>query len=151
VALAGPGHSQPDAWRRRKPPRRQLMVQQMLEALFWLSVVALVYGYAGFPLLVAVAGRVRARDVKRAPVTPTATLIIAAYNEEEEIARRMDHALAMDYPAAALEIIVVSDGSTDATADIVGEYASRGVWLLELPRQGKIPALNEAVKHASGE
>lgn len=127
------------------------MVQQMLEALFWLSIVALVYGYAGFPLLVAVAGRVRARDVKRAPVTPTATLIIAAYNEEEEIARRMDNALAMDYPAAALEIIVVSDGSTDATADIVGEYASRGVRLLELPRQGKIPALNEAVKHASGE
>lgn len=123
----------------------------MLEALFWLSLLALAYGYAGFPLLVAIVGRIRAREVERRPVTPKTTLIIAAYNEEEEIARRIDNALAMDYPAAALEIIVASDGSTDATAEIVERYAPRGVRLLKLPRQGKIPALNEAVRQATGE
>jgi len=123
----------------------------MLALLFWLSLLALVYGYAGFPLLIAVAGRLRARVVRRAPVTPTMSVIIAAYNEAEGIAERLENALAVDYPREALEVLVASDGSTDDTPAIVAGYASRGVRLLHLPRQGKIPALTEAVRHATGE
>ncbi len=123
----------------------------MLAILFWLSLLALAYGYAGFPLLIAVAGRLRARVVRRAPVTPTMSVIIAAYNEAEGIAERLENALAVDYPREALEVLVASDGSTDATPAIVAGYASRGVRLLQLPRQGKIPALTEAVGHATGE
>jgi cellulose synthase/poly-beta-1,6-N-acetylglucosamine synthase-like glycosyltransferase len=123
----------------------------MLAVLFWLSLLALVYGYAGYPLLIAIVGKLRARVVRRAPVTPTMTLIIAAYNEETGIAERLENALAVDYPLAALDVLVASDGSSDATAAIVAGYAPRGVRLLELPRQGKIPALNEAVRHARGE
>jgi cellulose synthase/poly-beta-1,6-N-acetylglucosamine synthase-like glycosyltransferase len=119
--------------------------------LFWLSLLALVYGYAGFPLLIAIVGKLRHRVVRRAPVTPTMSLIIAAYNEEEGIAERLENALTVDYPRAALDILVASDGSSDATAAIVAGYATRGVRLLQLPRQGKIPALNEAVRHATGE
>jgi cellulose synthase/poly-beta-1,6-N-acetylglucosamine synthase-like glycosyltransferase len=123
----------------------------MSETLFWISVLALLYGYLGYPLLVALVGGIRDRKVRRAPVTPSMTLIIAAYNEEEAIAGRLENALSVDYPPESLEILVVSDGSMDGTARIVRSYADRGVRLLELPRQGKIPALNEAVRHASGD
>jgi len=119
--------------------------------LFWLLVLAVVYAYAGFPLLVALVGQMRNRQVRKQPMTPTASLIIAAYNEKQVIAKRLENALALDYPADALEIIVASDGSSDATESIVAGYADRGVRLLALPRRGKIHALNEAVRRATGD
>lgn len=70
----------------------------MSATLFWVSVLALLYGYLGYPLLVALVGGIRDRKVRRAPVTPSMTLIIAAYNEEEAIAGRLDNALSVDYP-----------------------------------------------------
>jgi cellulose synthase/poly-beta-1,6-N-acetylglucosamine synthase-like glycosyltransferase len=121
------------------------------EFAFWLSLAALLYAYAGFPLLVAAVGALRGREVRKGTATPRMTMIIAAYNEEDAIAERLDNALASDYPAYALEIIVASDGSTDATNEIVAGYASRGVRLLRLPRRGKIAALEQAVGQATGE
>lgn len=118
---------------------------------FWLSIASLAYVYGGFPLLVAGVGRWRRRQVRRAPITPPVTLIIAAYNEEATIAARLDNALALDYPPDRLQIIVASDGSTDATERIAAAYAGRGVVVLRLPRQGKIHALDDAVSHATGE
>lgn len=118
---------------------------------FWLAAAFLAYIYVGFAALVAVVGAVRRRVVAAAPITPPLSLIIAAYNEEETIAERLDNALALDYPRDRLEIIVASDGSTDRTDAIAGAYGGRGVTLLSLPRQGKIHALAAAVGHATGE
>jgi len=116
----------------------------------WLSVLVVCYAYAGFPLLLILASAVRSRRVRQRPVTPSVTLMIAAYNEEDCIAERLENALAADYPADALEVIVASDGSSDATDRIVAGYRDRGVRLLSLPRRGKIAALDEAVRHAGG-
>jgi cellulose synthase/poly-beta-1,6-N-acetylglucosamine synthase-like glycosyltransferase len=121
------------------------------EFAFWLSLVALLYAYAGFPLLVAAVGALRGREVRKGAATPRMTMIIAAYNEEDAIAERLDNALASDYPSHALEIIVASDGSSDATNEIVARYEARGVRLLRLPRLGKIAALEQAVGQATGE
>jgi cellulose synthase/poly-beta-1,6-N-acetylglucosamine synthase-like glycosyltransferase len=88
--------------------------------------------------------------VRKLPITPSVTLIIAAYNEEEVIAERLDNALALDYPRDRLQILVASDGSTDRTEEIVASYASHGVLLLALPRRGKIPTLNAAAARATG-
>ena len=77
---------------------------------FWLSIATLAYAYGGFALLVAAVGRWRRRDVRAAPVTPAVSVIVAAFNEEAVIAERLDNALAFDYPAERLEIIVASDG-----------------------------------------
>ena len=118
---------------------------------FWLSLAMVVYVYAGFPMLVVLVGKIRNRQVRKQSITPTVSIIIAAYNEEQSIAERLDNILALEYPPDALEVIVASDGSTDATASIVASYASHGVRLLDLPRRGKIPALNDAVTHAAGE
>lgn len=127
------------------------MTGMLAAVCFWAAAAVLFHVYAGFPALLAVAGRIRNRRVAAADVTPPLTLIIAAYNEEACIGARLDNALATDYPRDVLEIIVASDGSSDRTAAIVESYASRGVRLLELPRRGKIFALNDAVVHARGE
>ncbi|MCK6621268.1 MAG: glycosyltransferase family 2 protein [Calditrichaceae bacterium] len=119
--------------------------------LFWFSVGTIVYSYAGFFLVLVLAGWLRNRRVNKQPVTPLASLIIAAYNEEKSIAKKIENSLELDYPPGLLEIIVTSDGSGDRTAEIVREYAGRGVKLLDCPRRGKIFALKDAVAHARGE
>jgi glycosyltransferase involved in cell wall biosynthesis len=118
---------------------------------FWVSVAFLVYGYAGFPLLVGVVGRIRNRRVLKAPVTPTVSLIIAAYNEEEGIRQRIENALQMDYPADRLDVIVASDGSTDGTEAALSDLDPGKVRVLSLPRRGKARALEAAVPQSRGE
>ena len=118
--------------------------------IFWASIAFLFYAYGGFALLVGLVGLVQRRGVRKLPITPSVSLIIAAYNEEKVIAERLENALAMDYPRDRLQILVASDGSTDGTDDIVASYASRGVLLLSLPRRGKIRTLNAAVARATG-
>jgi cellulose synthase/poly-beta-1,6-N-acetylglucosamine synthase-like glycosyltransferase len=111
----------------------------------------LFYVYLGFPALVVAVGSVRRKNVKSADITPPVTLMIAAFNEERHIRKRIQNALSLDYPAGKLEILVASDGSSDHTVKIASEYASSGVRVLDLPRRGKIHALNAAVGHATGD
>lgn len=118
--------------------------------LFWLSLAVVAFAYFGFPCLVILIGTVFPKHVARQPITPSISLIIAAYNEEQTIVARLDNALALDYPAGALQIIVASDGSNDTTEALVASYG-RGVQLLRLPRRGKVFALNAAVAKAKGE
>ena len=112
------------------------------------------YVYVGYPLLLFVVSRVWTRRVAKAPVTPTVTMVIAAYNEEQAIAGKLDNSLALDYPADRLDIMVTSDGSTDGTNRIVREYEARHpgrVTLLDLPRAGKTAGQNRAAEVARGE
>ncbi len=120
-------------------------------ASFWFLVAMLVYVYVGFTLLVVLVAQMRRRHVRKQEITPRLSLIIPVWNEERTIAERLDNALALDYPKAALEIIVPSDGSNDRTEEIVKGYAAQGVRLLALPRRGKIPAIKDAVAAATGE
>jgi cellulose synthase/poly-beta-1,6-N-acetylglucosamine synthase-like glycosyltransferase len=119
--------------------------------LFWMSVAILGYVYVGFPLLVIAVGRWRGRRVRQQPITPPTSLIIAAYNEQDALAARLDNALSLDYPPGALEIVVASDGSTDRTVAVARAYAARGVRALGLPRRGKMHALDAAVGEATGD
>ena len=94
------------------------------------------------------------RRSRKAPITPTVTMVIAAYNEEQAIAGKLDNSLALDYPADRLDILVASDGSNDGTNRIVREYEARHpgrVTLLDLPRGGKTVGQNHAADVASGE
>jgi glycosyltransferase involved in cell wall biosynthesis len=85
--------------------------------------------------------------VLREEGTPTVTVIVAAWNEETVIARRVENLLALDYPPERLEIVVASDASTDRTDAIVEEIAAREprVRLLRCPRGGKVAAQDLAV------
>jgi len=122
------------------------------EALFWLAALWIVYVYAGYPALLALLAAIRSRAVAQQPVTPFVTIVIAAFNEQRHIGETLENKLQLDYPADLLEIIVVSDESTDATDEIVRRFESRGVRLIrQQPRQGKTAGLNLAIPQARGE
>lgn len=123
----------------------------VLLLLFWLAIFFIAYSYLLFPLLVFLRGKVSPRPYQSDDITPFVSLIIAAHNEANSIAAKLDNILALNYPRERLEVIIASDGSDDGTNKIVQRYASQGVRLLALPRQGKAPALNAAVAAASGE
>jgi cellulose synthase/poly-beta-1,6-N-acetylglucosamine synthase-like glycosyltransferase len=122
------------------------------EILFWSSVTALAYTYAGYPLLLLLVSKFRSRPVQRALWTPTVSIIISAYNEERDLATKLENTLALDYPEDHLEIIVSSDCSTDRTDEIARSFASRGVRFYRQPeRLGKTAGQNAAVEQARGE
>jgi cellulose synthase/poly-beta-1,6-N-acetylglucosamine synthase-like glycosyltransferase len=123
------------------------------EIVFWLSVTLLVYAQVGYPLLLAALARVRrARATAVAPAAdepPTVSLIVAAYDEEAVIDRKVANALALEYPRDRLEIVVASDGSSDATVERARHAGADLV--LDLPRGGKIRAQDAAVARSRGE
>lgn len=122
------------------------------EILFWLSIAALGYTYVGYPLLLLAVSGMRGRTLRRKNWVPTVSVIITAYNEERDLASKLENTLALDYPKEQLEIIVASDCSTDRTDQIVEEFAIRGVRLYrQSTRLGKTAAQNAAVERARGE
>ncbi len=128
------------------------MTMLLGQVIFWSLFVAVVYVYVGYPLAVFLLARVHRRQVRTGPCEPTVSILIAAYNEEACIACTIENKLALDYPREKLEVIVVSDGSTDRTEEIVRAYTKQGVKLLrQAPRYGKTAALNQAMSRAAGE
>ncbi|MFL5906454.1 MAG: glycosyltransferase family 2 protein [Solirubrobacterales bacterium] len=123
-----------------------------LEIVFWAAVALIVYAHLGYPLLlrglVSLFGE-REGGPELSGELPRVSLIVAAYQEEEVIERKLANAQALDYPADRLQIVVASDGSTDRTAELARSAGADLV--LELPRGGKVAALNAAVGQASGQ
>jgi cellulose synthase/poly-beta-1,6-N-acetylglucosamine synthase-like glycosyltransferase len=122
------------------------------EVVFWLSAAAVLYTYAGYPLLLAMISHLRPRMVRRGELSPSVSIVITAYNEERDLAAKLENTLALDYPRELLEIIVASDCSSDRTDDIARDFATRGVRLVrQTQRLGKTAAQNTAVEQAMGE
>jgi len=91
----------------------------------WIMLASVAYVYAGYPALLWLVTRVSSHPVRRAWITPPVTLVISAFNEAAIIGKKIENCLALDYPADRLEIIVVSDASTDATDAIVKSFGDR--------------------------
>jgi cellulose synthase/poly-beta-1,6-N-acetylglucosamine synthase-like glycosyltransferase len=138
-------------------------VTTLAAIVFWVCAPAIVYAQIGYPLVLRalVTGR-RGREALGGPRAPRAlgsgappeerplvSLIVPAYDEEEVIADKVANVLRLDWPRERLQIIVASDGSTDATAELAREAGADLV--LELPPLGKVAALNAAVVEADGE
>jgi cellulose synthase/poly-beta-1,6-N-acetylglucosamine synthase-like glycosyltransferase len=105
-----------------------------------------------YPLIVALLGTLLNRKVRKKEFQPSVSILVSAYNEEEVIEKMLQNKLALDYPKDKVEILVVSDGSTDRTDEIVKKYEREGVTLMrQEPRKGKTAALNLAVRRAKGE
>jgi cellulose synthase/poly-beta-1,6-N-acetylglucosamine synthase-like glycosyltransferase len=133
----------------------------LLAILFWLSAAAIVYTHLGYPLLLRLLLGLRRRpnDADEADLpaseaegqasAPKVSLIVAAYDEEDVIEAKVANALALEYPRERLQLIVASDGSTDATAERA--RAAGADLVLELPRGGKLAAQNAAAERAEGE
>ncbi len=122
------------------------------QIVFWLCIGVLAYVYVGYPLLVHLVSRVFPKPVANGDIEPKVTVLITAFNEENDIRAKLKNTLAIEYPADKLEIIVASDGSTDGTDEIVKTFADRGVILFRQEgRVGKTTTQNNAVLLASGD
>ena len=120
--------------------------------LFALAAGLLVYLLAGYPLLLAFYPWRRGPGIAKDPasVRPV-TVLLPVYNGASFLRHKLESILALDYPRDLLEVLVISDGSTDASDSIAGEFVSSGVRLLRVPRGGKAAALNAGIAQARGE
>ena len=123
-----------------------------VEIVFWLGALVVGYAYLGYPLIVALAARWGTPPRRALTPRPRLSVIVAAYNEAGIIEAKIRSALEQSYPADRLEVIVVSDGSTDGTDERVRGFADRRVRLVrQEPRAGKSLALNRGVSVATGD
>jgi cellulose synthase/poly-beta-1,6-N-acetylglucosamine synthase-like glycosyltransferase len=132
-----------------------MSVEGTLIAIAAAGVVAALYAYLGFPMIAALLGAVCPRAhavIDRRRARRDVTVIISAYNEEQSIEAKIRNVLATEYPRDRLDVLVVSDASTDRTNDIVRSFAAEGVRLLAEPtRHGKSIGLNHAMALARGD
>lgn len=123
-----------------------------LQVLLWAAIAVVLYAYFGYGAAIWVIGRFVKQPLQYTEHLPTVTLVIAAYNEQDVIEPKLENSLLLDYPPELLEILVVADGSSDGTCDVVRRWADRGVRLEFSPeRRGKIHAVNRVAPLASGE
>ena len=115
-----------------------------MKILFWVSILTVLYVYAGYPLLVYLISLFLERPVRRKYIYPSISVIVSAYNEEKSIEKKITTLLDADYPKEKLEILIGSDGSTDGTEEIVKRY----VEIASLPRFGGV-ARNDDGQEAS--
>jgi len=130
------------------------MAKPMFSTMFWISTGFILYIYLGYPILLWLLQAIFPSRHGKQAVEPSVSLLVAAYNEAEVIAEKIRNSLALEYPPDKLEIVIASDGSKDATADIVRSFAAETdrVCLINFENnRGKMHVLNDAVKQLRGE
>lgn len=121
-----------------------------MTTLFFVSVAVVLYAYVIYPTVIVVWANLFPRRVEKRYRQVPVSVVIAARNEEANITARLENLLAQEYPLALLEIIVISDGSTDRTAELARLFTTRGVKVIECSAPvGKAAALNIGVASAS--
>jgi biofilm PGA synthesis N-glycosyltransferase PgaC len=122
-----------------------------MKLLFWFCFALVGYTYVGYMALLWLQVHLRRRPIQQAPILPSVTIVIAARNEEANLPAKLENLSRLDYPKQQIQMIVASDGSTDRTAEILQQHAPAVVPVILDESHGKAIALNEAVKHATGE
>jgi cellulose synthase/poly-beta-1,6-N-acetylglucosamine synthase-like glycosyltransferase len=120
-----------------------------LLVVFWISLAALAWTHVAYPAFAELFAQVAPRRIHKADIEPFVTVVVAAYNEEPVIARRIENLLELDYPRDKLQIVVSSDASSDRTEAIALQYP--GVQVITNPRGGKVAAQDRAVRQTDGE
>ena len=126
----------------------------MIEIIFWLCVMGVIYIYIGYPVMIKFFSIYCQKTVIEGRCEPTVSILIAAYNEEKDIRLTIQNKIDLDYPKNKLEVIVVSDESEDNTDKIVESFSNAEIpvkLVRQQPRQGKTSGLNLIVPQAQGE
>ncbi len=123
-----------------------------IEIVFWVVALVVGYAYIGYPVVLALAARWGTPPRRALKPRPRLSVIVAAYNEAGVIEAKIRSALDQSYPPERFEVVVVSDGSTDGTDDLVRGFRDRRVRLVRQERRaGKSLALNRGVSVATGD
>jgi len=118
-----------------------------LKIAFWAPLGALMWTHVAYPLAARALATARSRPVRTDDAyRPTVSVIVAAYNEEPVIERRVANLRALDYPAEKLEIVVSSDASSDRTDELA---AAAGARVIRNARGGKVAAQDRAVRETT--
>lgn len=122
-----------------------------MRVVFWLSMAGGFYTYAGYPLIMWMLAWLRPRPWKAKPISPTVSIVLAVHNGAALLPRKIDHLLGLDYPNIK-EIIIVSDGSTDGTAELLALHHDPRLTTIILQEHcGKAVAINAGVAKATAE
>jgi cellulose synthase/poly-beta-1,6-N-acetylglucosamine synthase-like glycosyltransferase len=130
---------------------------EILVYIYWIALFSLVYPYAIYPLFLRILTRFSNANKILSEISggwPSVTFIVSAYNEEQVIERKLRNALEMEYSQGQLEIMVISDASSDRTDDIVRDWGSKHPHIRlvrQEQRRGKTSGLNQGVKAARGD
>jgi poly-beta-1,6-N-acetyl-D-glucosamine synthase len=122
-----------------------------MKLIFWLCFALTCYAYLGYLLSLSLYVRFRGRPVLKAPFSPTVSVIIAAHNEQANLPAKLRNLRQLDYPQKLLQVVIASDGSTDATISILRENEPFVLPVILDQARGKANALNAAVSHATGD
>ncbi len=119
--------------------------------IFWMSVLAIALAYLGYPLWLWVRSLRKRAPIHRAPIFPLVSIVIAACNEAKVLPAKVRNLLNLNYPADRLEVILVSNGSTDGTAAAVSVIEDCRVRVFSCEPRGKAVALNVGVGKSRGD
>ena len=125
----------------------------IIKAIFWVSAGLIGYSYIAYPIILFIINKLqKSVEFIFSNHLPMVSIVIAAYNEEDVIEKRIENCLDLDYTSKSLEIIIASDGSDDRTNDIISRYGHKGIKpVIFKERQGKVNVLNEVVPQAKNE
>ena len=120
---------------------------------FWSAVALIVYSYAGYLGWLWLWSRWRRLPVHSAPVEPLVSIVMVVRDEAQVLEAKIVNLLAMEYPEDRMELVIVSDGSTDRTETILHEQARnpKVLTVLNQLRRGKAAGLNDGLRVAHGE
>ena len=120
---------------------------------FWIAVALIAYSYFGYAVWLWIRSRWSPRPVRRGQVEPTVSAVLVVRNEEAQIARKLENLLTLDYPPEKLEVVVVSDGSSDGTDRALAGFRDhpRVRVLLKNLSEGKAQGLNDGIGVAGGD
>lgn len=131
------------------------MTNYTLPIIFWISFVGILYAYFGYPLIIFVLTRIgkgKIKDIGTNLYCPKVSIIVPFHNEEKNLPAKIQNLSELKYPWDRLELIFVSDGSTDQSDEIVKKQASDNIHLFRVDnRQGKAAALDLGVKASQNE
>jgi cellulose synthase/poly-beta-1,6-N-acetylglucosamine synthase-like glycosyltransferase len=118
---------------------------------FWASVIVIFYVLAGYPLALALSSRRGSKAVDRRWAPKTVSIVIPIFNGERWIQQKLESITQLDYPSELVQIILINDGSTDGTAELIRRLAPARTEIVEVGRGGKAAALNAGIRRASGD
>lgn len=122
-----------------------------MKIIFWLSLIGVLYTYLGYPVVVWMLARLRPRPWKTASITPSVSIVMAVHNGLALLPRKIQHLLALDYPNLK-EIVIVSDGSTDGTAELLARQQHPLIKTIILSEHcGKAVAVNAGMAVAAAD